>query len=358
MDAYPEKNKFSVDFTIVGGGLAGSILAMKLIKAGYKICLIDKAELSSSSKVAAGIWNPVVFKRLTKSWKADELVPSLMDFYTEFENENKVKVIQNRTIIKPFSEVQETTLWLNKSFTENTFLDKNIYQNLVLNSELTIPDYSKVLKAGNLDVDIFLKTAMRFIETHARLEREVFDYSQLQKDTFGISYKNLHSKAIIFSEGYLVSKNPFFSWIPMKPAKGEVLTIRCENLKLENDILNKGIFILPLEDHVFKVGATYQWNELNDTPTNKAKEALSQKLSSLIKVPFQILKHEAGVRPSVSDRRPLIGQHPEHKNYWIFNGFGTKGVMLIPYFASYFLKCLKGEVEIDPEVNAARFFKE
>src|ERR1700752_4815265 len=115
MDASLQKNNNSiVDFIIVGHGLAGSILAIQLIKSGYSICIVDEPTLSLSSKVAAGIWNPVVFKRLTKSWLADELVPELIEFYKQFELETQTNLISVRNIIKPFTEEQEKTLWQKK----------------------------------------------------------------------------------------------------------------------------------------------------------------------------------------------------------------------------------------------------
>lgn len=359
MDAFREKNKsFVYDYLIVGQGLAGTILAIQLIKAGCKIAVIDNPSLSASSRVAAGIWNPVVFKRLTKSWMADQLVPALLEFYSEFEQENKVKVFQNRSIIKPFSEEQEKTLWLKKSLSENAFLENKTYESLALTDSVVLSQYSNVLNAGNLDVVLFLETARKYIAQHAPWHESVFDYDQLQSTGTGIVYQDIQAADIIFAEGHLISQNPYFNWVPMKPAKGEVLTILCNDLKLEKDIVNKGIFILPLGDHRFKVGATYQWNDFNDMPTDEAREELVRKLANVIKVPFEIVKHEAGVRPSVIDRRPLMGVHPKQPHYWIFNGFGTKGVMLVPYFAAHFVKCLKGEQAIIQEVDVARFFKD
>ena len=61
------------------------MLALTLMKRGCKVLVIDQPELSSCSKVAAGIWNPVVFKRITKSWMADEVLSVMLDFYIEQE---------------------------------------------------------------------------------------------------------------------------------------------------------------------------------------------------------------------------------------------------------------------------------
>lgn len=358
MDVFPEKNNSPLfDFIIVGQGLAGSILAISLIKSGFKVCVIDEPKLSLSSRVAAGIWNPVVFKRLTKSWLADELVPELMDFYTWFEQETSSVLIQHRHIIKSFTEEQEKNLWLKKAQSENEFLDKQTYENLSVTAQQSIISYSKVLRAGNLDVIQFLEQAKKYIQAKGHFIEEQFDFDQLKKTDSTIHYQSVSSKNIVFCEGHLISQNPFFYWIPMKPAKGEVLTIQCEGLQLEHDILNKGIFIMPLGNYTYKVGATYEWENLNDIPTEKRKSELQQKLDAVIQISYLIIKHEAGVRPSVIDRRPVVGKHPEQNNYFVFNGFGTKAVMLAPYFAKQFVEQIKHFSPIHPEVDIQRFSK-
>src|SRR3954470_11553296 len=112
-----------IDFIIVGRGLAATTLAHTFYENGLTFKIIGDVNLSLSSKVAAGIWNPVVFKRLTKSWLADELVPELTDFYTYCEKELNASFITRRKIIKPFTEEQEKNLWLKKAKSENQFLD-------------------------------------------------------------------------------------------------------------------------------------------------------------------------------------------------------------------------------------------
>jgi len=352
-----KNNSSHYDFIIVGQGIAGSALSISLIKQGYNICVIDKPELSNSSKVAAGIWNPVVFKRLTKSWLADDLVPELIRFYSEFENECHEKFIHHRAILKPFSEEQEIVLWQKKALSDNQFLDSAVYQNYVVNQQQTIKHYSKVLHAGNLDMLAFMNACRQYVTLHANYCNQLFDFNKLAVTATDVTYDNVTANKIIFCEGHLISQNPYFKWIPFKPAKGETLTIKCDNLNLENDILNKGVFIMPLGNNTYKVGATYEWTDLSDYPTEKGKLELEQKLNTLIQTPYTIISHDAGVRPSVIDRRPVIGAHPEYNNVLCFNGFGTKAIMLVPYFTKQFINYLKANIAISSEVDLKRFYK-
>lgn len=355
-----KKNNSDIDFIIIGQGIAGSVLALSLIKAGYIIYVINQPQLSSSSKIAAGIWNPIVFKRLTKSWLADNLIPELLSFYEDWEKELNTTLIHKRSIIKPFTEDQEKTLWLKKANDNeltNLFLDKHVYENLQIDEQYVVKSYSKVLQAGNLDVVTFLESTKKYLENKQSYLEEEFDYNKLNVTSEKIIYNKISATHIIFCDGHLITKNPYFNWIPMKPAKGETLTIHCSNIKLEKDIFNKGFFIMPLGNDLYKVGATYEWEQLNDTPTEKGKNELTKKINSVITSPYQIVSHDAGVRPSVIDRRPVVGNHPEFKNIFCFNGLGTKAVMLAPYFAKQLVSHIKNNLAIDDEVNPNRFKK-
>lgn len=346
-----------LDFLIVGQGIAGSVLALTLSKRGYKIAVIDQPELSSSSRVAGGVWNPVVFKRLTKSWMADELVPSLYQFYQNFEKESGRSFMNERLIIKPFTEEQEKILWQKKAATENTFLDSSCYENLATHGVNPVLSYSHVLRAGNIDLSVFLPVAKSYLQEKGHtVLTEAFEYDDLEIKSGSVKYHSLEARYLVFCEGHRIKCNPWFKDIPMKPAKGETLTIHCPGLELNNSILNKGVFIMPLGNQVFKVGATYEWTELNDEPTLKGKEELQRKLELLINLPYAILDHNAGVRPSVIDRRPVLGAHPDYPHLLVFNGLGTKGVMLAPYFAEKLVDAYNKPELLDKEFNVSRFY--
>ena len=90
----------------------------------------------------------------------------------------------------------------------------------------------------------------------------------------------------------------------------------------------------PLRNTLYKVGATYTWSDLTLTPSEAGKQELLKKLQDTISVPFEVVKHEAGIRPTTKQRRPFLGRHPEVQQLAVFNGLGTKGASLGPWFAS------------------------
>ncbi|MFN7015457.1 MAG: NAD(P)/FAD-dependent oxidoreductase, partial [Bacteroidia bacterium] len=169
-----------------------------------------------------------------------------------------------------------------------------------------------------------------------------------------LSYKEISAKGIIFCEGYQMLYNLYFSKLPLIPTKGEVLTLEVKKFN-PNCTLNKGVFLLPLSNNTFKCGATYEWHTTQAAITEKGKKEIEEKLKKFFKADYSILHHEAGIRPTVVDRRPLLGCHPQYKNVFVFNGLGTKGVMLAPYFAEMMKDFLQGLKILPDEVNINRF---
>jgi len=185
---------------------------------------------------------------------------------------------------------------------------------------------------------------------------EKFDFSNLTISGSGITYKNIRAKHLIFCEGYQATQNPYFSWLPFALNKGELLEISVKNFP-EECIYNKGVYVVPLEPGKWKVGATYNWREPDELPTEAGFNELKTRLQQLVKLPVQPQAHYAGIRPAVRDRKPLIGTHPELPAVHIFNGMGSKGVLMAPWLADHFSEVLTGNAVLLPEADINRFRK-
>ncbi|MFL5764492.1 MAG: NAD(P)/FAD-dependent oxidoreductase [Bacteroidia bacterium] len=345
------------NYIIVGQGIAGTVMAHSLIALGRSVLVIDNNDPHAASKVAAGIYNPVVPKRLAKSWKADEAFPVMIDFYTDLERLFGDTFFYRKKMIKPFVQEQEKDLWIKKTQEEvGVYLSPEIvYDDLggVIHNPLGA---AEILETGNLDVLTFLDDSRQYLKKNNALLEETFEHALLQITENGISFKEHHAERIIFCEGHRTTLNPWFCKADYRLTKGEVLIIRLPEKEIGFDLLvNKGVFILPLGNGTYKVGATFNWEDLSTETTAKAKAELIEKLKKVLKVPFEIIDQLAGIRPTMNDRRPIIGFHPEHPVLGIFNGLGTKAVMLAPYFARHFVGVLENGHPIDPEVDVRRF---
>ena len=119
-------------------------------------------------------------------------------------------------------------------------------------------------------------------------------------------------------------------------------------------IINRGVYVVPSRGS-WRVGATYSYNDQTPGTTTRASAELVERLEGLITEPFEIEGQQWGLRPTTPDRRPMLGRHPEFKSLWIFNGLGTKGVSLAPYFAEVLIRSIENGEPLNKEVDIERF---
>ncbi len=344
-----------VEFLIVGQGLAGTVLAYEMLKHKVSFHVISSPSKSTASKVAAGMVNPLVFKRLTKSWMADDLIPLMIETYKTFENLLGNKFFYKKDILKPLSE-QEKQLWTERSKLPDfkkyitKITDKPSIQHI---SDAS--GYGLVTMAGYLQISKFLKLSKKFFYDRQLISDIDFTFGKIDTKKGIFDAGVIKADKIVFCEGTHLLENPFFQFVKMNPVKGEVLQIFAPSLS-EEYILNKGVFVLPVGNHRFKVGSTYEWDDLSDLPTEKGRQSITERLEKLITINYTVENHWAGVRPAMIDRRPVLGSHPQYERLFIFNGLGAKGVMLAPYFANEMIKiCTLRHYAPDREISLNRF---
>jgi len=313
---------------------------------------VASQKVPSSSKVAAGLFNPLVFKRLTQSWKAEELIPFLKERYSQLEKLLGVSFLHFVPISKILPTPNELDLWRKKREKENlkAFIgqDYSIQINGI-KEELILGD---VVSSGYVDLKSFLSAATEYF--HHFLIDEVFSFADFIPSEKPV-YKGVYYDGVIFCEGFHVQQNPYFSFIPFKPVNGDVLSVIIPSYDYSKT-LNKNFFLLPFGDGTYRLGATYNWDNLVFEPSETAKADLLKRVKEFVEGDVKVLQHEAGVRPSCADRRPVLGPHPVYKNLFIFNGLGTKGVMLAPYFAKQMGEFLVNEKPLEHEVSVQRFY--
>jgi glycine/D-amino acid oxidase-like deaminating enzyme len=342
------------DYLIIGQGIAGTTLTHQLISEGYKVCVIDENPESSSSKIASGLWNPVVLKRMKKVWLADEMMETLLHFYRDIEEKTGGHFIDDQKIKRILNSIEEQNNWHeqsdNPAFSEilSSTIEKNDNKNLKAENGL-----GTVLKSGRINVLEYLKASKAYFQEHHAYHEESILYQDIHWEEELITWKGYKAKQLIFCEGHQTRFNPWFSYLPLAPTKGEILKVKSD-LHLDFPV-NGGKFILPLGDDNYKIGATYAWNELNDKPTEEGLKQLKEGWSKISSSEFETVEHQAGIRPTVKDRRPLLGTHPNHKNIHIFNGLGSRGILMAPYLAKRLSGHLNKHDYLHPEMDIARF---
>lgn len=345
----------TVEFLIVGNGLAGTMLAFEMLEKNLDFRIVASPQKNRTSEIAAGMFNPLVFKRLTKSWMADVLLPVMKYKYRELESLLGNRFYFEKPILKPLSE-QEKQLWIERK--ADPEFSKYIFSIAHESPEKLVhpaAGYGIVNSSGYVNLNLFLELSDQYFRQKEVLIPSDFDIKNIDPEAKYFVTENVKASNLVFCEGAHLSGNPFFSFIKLVPVKGEILLIYAPGLS-EDYILNKQVFVLPMGNHRFKIGSTYDWKDLSELPTEKGKQSIIERFEKLLTVDYTIENHVAGIRPAVSDRRPVLGVHPKYRNLSVFNGLGTKGVMLAPYFASELVQYLISDgYLLNHEVDIRRF---
>lgn len=339
------------DVLIVGFGLAGWALTKALQKQGLSFVVFDPLSSCSSSRVATGIYNPVVLKRFRAVWQAKTLMETSLPFYYQY----KYKGLHNpMSIFRVFSSVAEQNNWSVAA--DNPELSHYIgAKTSTLNTHVKSPfGLGEVQHTGWVNTNALLDIEEQKLESGGCFVREKFNYQELSLSQGGVSYKDWNATHVIFAEGIAVKGNPWFSGLPIIPNKGEWLVISCKGLHL--DCMVKGsVFIVPLGNDIYRVGATYQREFEHDLPTTEGKQWLISQFKKLVALPFKVLYHGAGFRPTTPDRRPIVGHSPKHNSLWCLNGLGSRGVLWAPYLATLLVSELYGSDKIPDTLHSRRF---
>ncbi len=343
-----------IDYIVVGCGLAGIAFCEQLRKHHKSFLLFDDGS-QQSSLVAAGMYNPVILKRFSEVWMANEQLRIAKPFYVSLEKLLNVQIDYKFRLLRRFSSIEEQNQWF--SAMDKPKLEPFLSGNLVKNNNPYIDapfGFGEVLHSGRIDTNTLIENYLFILEKNKLLKRNKFDHQKLDVHKSLIEYENIQASNIVFCEGFGMKKNPYFNQLPLNGTKGEVLTIDAPSLNMDF-ALKSSVFIIPEGNHKYAVGATYNWVDKTHIITEDAKKELTEKLKSFLLCDFKVVNQVAGIRPTVKDRRPLVGTHTKHKKVHILNGLGTRGVMIAPYIAEELFNHIEIGKPINPEIDITRF---
>lgn len=354
----PLRPMHTTDYLIVGQNLSGSILALTLLRAGKTVHVLDAPALSACSRVAAGVYNPFNFRRMVNTWEAETLTPFAIQFYNTAAAELGVQFHHPRPIWRLLADTNERILWEKAcAEREGLFADPNILYDPLPGILHAPHGIGVVLDSGNLDAAAFIAAVKQLLISRNALTETVFDPQQLTIAPDGVSYAGrFKARQLVSCEGIRAMHNPLFSFLPLIPVKGQLLHLNIPGLHLES-VLSRGDYLLPVGNEQFVCGATYERDLDDEINTEEARDVLLDKLRKSLRAEITVTAQLSGVRPGVRDRRPLLGRHPQHPAIAIFNGMGSKAVLLAPWLATQLVAHLETDAPLPREANLNRFRK-
>ncbi|MFC7356678.1 NAD(P)/FAD-dependent oxidoreductase [Jejudonia soesokkakensis] len=343
-----------VEYIVVGLGIAGISFCERLFAANKAFVVYDPG-VNHSTLISGGVLNPVVLKRFTATWRAQEQLDAAIAFYKSLSETLTIPLLEATAIHRIFKSIEEQNDWMVASDKKelSSFLASEISKNT--NTAINAPfGFGKVHNAFKINTSLLINAYRKYLAKEGLLQAETFEYEALKSTTEGFQYKNILAKKIVFSEGASVIHNPYFRNDFVIPNKGEYVLIYAPQLQ-SDAILKGGMHLIPLGNDTYKVGATYARDEFDTHPSEVKKQQIIIQLEKMISCEYEIVGHIAGVRPTTKDRRPLLGSLAAHKNIYFFSGLGTRGIMGAPWLSKKLLDFSEHTIPLPEEVAISRF---
>lgn len=341
------------DYIIVGLGIAGISFCEQLQKHGKSLVVIDNGEEGSTAK-SGGVFNPTVLKRFTAAWNTSAFYPAAFNFYNSLTEKLQLNIFEETPILRIFKSIEEQNNWTVAS--DKLGLQQFLSSDFIKNTNATIDapyGFGEVKGTAQIQPQKLLSGYRTYLQKKNELLSENFQYEEIQQNETGIVYKNISAKKIIFTEGSKVVNNPFFPKQAIIGNKGEYVIIKASELKMEA-LLKGSMYVIPIGNDEYKVGATYSRDDYSLNATEIAKEEILSKLKMFINCPFEVIGQTAGVRPTTKDHRPLVGSLEENPNLVFLNGLGSRGFLMAPLLAEILFKNLENGEPLPKEMDIKR----
>lgn len=340
----------NIDYIIVGDGYGALFFAHQLIKNNKTFVLFSGGE-KSASHISAGIINPLVLKRFTRFWLAQEQIDALRNTLKEMETYTDKNYWINEPIHRILHDEMEREVWIKKSKREDLepFLNaefekmdcvKNVFQT------------GEVIQSGRLNVEDFFSDLFSYLNQNESLSRTFFNYQEI--DFQQNIYHNFKFKHIVFAEGIAVKNNPFFNDIPLIPNKGHQLNLKLSS-NLGNRTFKKKYFLFPMSEGKYYYGGTHDRDHLENEINENSVQDLKNSLEDFYPDGYEVTDVNFAFRATVEDRRPILGRHEKYQNFYVLNGLGARGILNGNYFAKDLYNFIENGNPLMEEVDLKRF---
>ena len=341
-----------VDFLIVGQGLAGSLLAQELRRRGRKVHVVDDGWKSAASQVAAGLMTPLTGRRFTLTKDYPELFAAAKERLTERG------VFRPTQVYRMFVDEEQRGKGLKRTecVSCRSFIGRVTTAQGELDAGLTDTFGGALMNGAWVDLPKLLAEVRAELLADGSLTEAAFDPAEAVADAEGVTWRSLRAGAIVYCDGYKSAQRGPFKYLPWQPAKGEALTLRT-SVADKPYILNREGWALPLGQGFWRTGTNWQWDQLDETPTEPQKEKLVRRFRSYFaqEVQVDVTAHIAGVRPCTSDSHPFMGTHPRQARTHLFGGLGPRGTVWAPLMADEMASYLCEGRALRKECDLARF---
>lgn len=358
----------TIEYCILGAGLAGVSLAHELVKVGTSVCLIDPQGIASgASGTPLGLVNPATGRYATLSWDAERCYSSILDNLRMVQEEHPTPFFKRSGILRPALDEKiatkmmanfENTLWPNdwiEWFDEDAL--KNFHPGITcfgggvwLPIGLTV-DIAQYL---NHFVDYLEKLeSFRFVNTEYELQKSNDEWLITFSDGTTITAEHL-----IYTTGATTRFSKYWDWLSMHPVKGQLAVLESRYpLSFDHAVSALG-YITSLSDSHFVIGSTYEHRFEHEQIDDQGLDYLLTRFGKVLpelKSESKLISQWTGTRVSTPNRMPILGKHPSEEKLYLFTGLGSKGLLYSAYLAQKLRDYLISTIELPESISINRF---
>jgi len=348
---------------VVGGGIAGCMTAMELLKHDCRVTIVERNEIASqtsgeSSWAGAGILFPLLpwmysdaVNRLTLAGAAQ--YPQLCSLLQE-ETSIDPEYLQCGMLLLPEFDRDKALAWCaaNNLIAQSVSPARYAVQSPTAGDALWLPQVAEV-RPPNL-----MKALRRYLEQkgvelveHTQLSPlPVMDELKAWQTTDG---RVFHADKFILTSGAwsfeLLRENVLR--LNIKPMRGQILLYAQPDSGLLHMVYREGFYLVPRQDGLLLAGSTLEDVGFDQSTTDAARNAITAKAEAILPAlkGKPILKHWSGLRPGTPENLPAIGEHPKIRNLYLNTGHFRYGLTMAPCSASMVAAMANGqEPDMDP----------
>ncbi len=360
-------------FGIIGGGLAGSLLAYNLLKRGTSVLLFHQNNTagSTASRTPLALANIAAAKQAKVCWNPTECLSELrnvLDEVTEFPDKSFYH--QNGIFRPAFDEdaltryrssfenepwPENTIRWMSPEEAADIFpVMHKTYGGLFIPNGITVnlPEF----------LDSLHQYLMNKFGNQLRLVQEKVTDSKQTESGWQIvtDESTYHTEQLVFASGEHTARHPFWKHHKLHPVKGQII-------QFSGDVVNQVAPVSVAASGYFAVfgntavmGSTYEHHYKSLSPDEFGKRTLLKKLSDIYPALSPAEENIAGwasVRVTTPDKLPFAGAHHEIENLHLFTGLGSRGLLYAPLIASHLADHLLNASPLPPEVDVQRLYQ-
>ena len=337
---------------IVGDGLAGTLVAWELLEQGVDFVVWGDGS-PAASDVAAGMFNPVSFRRILPVWHAQEHLDSARTRYTACESHLGVKLWHDVALLRIFPDAAYAAQWderIAEQHPVSAFIERCDDGNW--HESISAPyGAGRIREAGWVDVQTLVKKSREFWQQRQAWSPTRWNIDDGLPEGFD---------AVVDCRGVGAKSDLLRYGLEVRPNQGEVLTLQVPSA-VGVETVNNVTWAMPIAGGQVRIGSTYRWDFMEPTVLDASQSVLLDKANAARENKLfsrdQITEHRAGLRPASPDRRPLVGRVADAIPWYIVcNGWGTRGVLIGPRTAAWTIQSvLDASWEVPAEVRPNRF---